>query len=123
MHNPERSDDDGTAREWVERLIGRSWQATAIIGALEEAERQADEARQQLRGAVDPSTEESLRTIVAALEGFRDELGGSTRDRVDVARREAREALDRLRGAVPMFGSNAGALSEQRGLDEERQDG
>lgn len=52
MGNIER-DDEQTAREWVERLIGRTWQTTAIVGALEEAERQADESRRQLKGAVD----------------------------------------------------------------------
>jgi hypothetical protein len=49
--------------------------------------------RRQLEGAVG-----SLRVIVAALEGFRDELGGSTQDRVATARHEAREALAALRG-------------------------
>jgi hypothetical protein len=48
---------------------------------------------EQLRGAVG-----SLRVIIAALEGFRDELGGSTRDRVGVALTEAREALAALGG-------------------------
>ena len=41
---------------------------------------------------------EALRTVDAALSEFRDELGGSTRDRVDAARYAAREALDCLGG-------------------------
>jgi hypothetical protein len=43
-------------------------------------------------------TKASLRVIVVALEGFRDEIGGSSQDRVAVALREAREALQRLEG-------------------------
>lgn len=63
MSNPESRGDDGTAREWVERLIGRSWKTTAIVGALENAERQADEARQQLEGAVNLTDAEWERVI------------------------------------------------------------
>lgn len=68
-------DDEPTAREWVERLIGRGPATYSIAGALEEAERQADEARQQLKGAV--YAREFLEGLShlrceADCEGFRD---------------------------------------------------